>query len=42
MVLQPVSDARLGHAYILPIFAIYLLAHLQRVAAIGKNRSLFG
>ena len=24
------------------VFAIDLLAHLQRVAAIGKNRSLFG
>ena len=42
MVLQPVSDARLGHAYILPIFAVDLLAYLQRVTAIGEDSGLFG
>ena len=40
--LQPVSNARLRHAHILPMFAIDLFAYLKRVATIGEDRGLFG
>ena len=38
---QPVGDAGLRYAHILPVFAIDLFPHLKRVTTIGEDRRLF-
>ena len=38
MLAEPAGDAGLGHADILPVVAVDLLADLERVAAVGEDR----
>jgi hypothetical protein len=42
MVLQPVGNAGFRHRLVAPVPAVDLVAHLQRIAAVGEDRGFFG